>query len=95
MELERSMEQRDSQTRCIRVIGKLIKVNGNDSESNIINYCTVHSFQLCDYVSSVLSYVITFITFLEFNCYFRNVTKRCYLPFYCHFKGFPIQYNHT
>ena len=42
MKLERSMGQRNLQTRCIRVIGKLlIKVNGNGTESNVITWLSI------------------------------------------------------
>ena len=34
-----------------------------------------------------LAFVITWLPFLEFNCYFREVTKRGYLHFQCNSKG--------
>ena len=34
-----------------------------------------------------LAFVITWLPFLEFNCYFRKVTKRGYLHFQCNSKG--------
>ena len=36
---------------------------------------------------NIWSYVITWLPFLVFNCYFRKVTKRCHLHLQCTSKG--------
>ena len=63
--------------------------DSEDSETNLQSGCIRAIGKLLIKVNGnmYLAFVITWLPFLEFNCYFRKVTKRGYLHFQCNSKG--------